>query len=314
MAALVACLALAACGGDEADHGLGRPDSGATTGQGDAVRVTYTRPDGATWSARLTIEAEQQSQDSEPGSSLDAPPTLDLRLVARITSTHRAAQAGAARTEVQMRYADVHSPGVDPQMFAGEATGRVRHDDTGRPQAESLEVEGPLAREARRVLASLQVAGFGGGPLWIPDRPIRAGESWSVKELTEPEAFRALLQTAAQKGVEFPTPTLQGRVTVERITREDAGVRVELALDALIEMKGPVRAPGNSGSMALGERIQGTAVIDAATGIPLEIDVTRRRQNTVKNADGQVSGQETSRLRIHGRITPPAETEKEGGS
>lgn len=284
------CLLLgAACGDDPAPapHGLkttapaskprGAPvEVGFDVSDGDRFVGTITyrtklwqrAPNGAgpeVKQASATVVFELEQVFSVPGN--DRPPTSDLRLT----------------------FTEADGPVADETLGREPVLATLEHERTGRAVTASLRLSGGTKAQQAEVLAmmgGLPLAGFGGSPSWLPDRPVRAGEAWPVEGFIRPRGMDAAVRQARQVGMAAPEPTLTGTVRVLDVRDGEDGKEVELEIDSLIEIQGEIRQGSERGTMSLGHRVAGTAVVSARTGLPISIDVKETQHNNVR-AGGQ---------------------------
>ncbi len=301
-----------ACGdGDAPDHGL-KVKALESTPRGEAVHVTFDLKDGMAWTAELSMRTEVFQRGVEGGRKKDQ----RLNVQATLEHTWRIVQPMAEApmtSRIGMRYVSAEGTAAEILLKRPPLTGRMAHESRGRPATASLRLEGSTKHEqeeARDLIGSLLLAGYGGAPSWIPARPIRQGESWPLAPIMQLRAVSNIRRRAYDLGVSAPEPLFKGTVRLLEIRTEGADTLLELQLDAIIEIDGTFRKEGRVGTMSAGNHFRGTATVDARTGVARRFDVTHTNKMHVRSAgdDITIGGSTTVRgtVRRDGKNSPKA--------
>ncbi len=298
LAVSVLALAVAACGDDpQPKHTLKR-EALESNPTGDAVEVVYGAKDGETFAARINLSMQYRQESSGGQSRVDKG---EGRAVMEVRQTFRRPGSGPApRSEVTFRY--VEAEGVNAEAYLERETikGTLEHDADGRAKARTLKLEGGTKAEqveVRDVLCALMLAGFAGSPSWMPPRGVRVGEAWQLEAFIQPVAMENIALQAKKVGLQVPKPTFAGTARLEQI-RE--GGFLEVSIDALLELHGPIRRGGREGSISIGDRVRGRAVISPTTGLPVSFKVIHTGEKRIRSGEQKVDQTFTSEL--EGRI------------
>lgn len=185
---------------------------------------------------------------------------------------------------------------MDPPV--GETLGRFEHAKNGRPRAETRKLSGQNIPTSDTLYGSMMLAGLAGSGAWIPDRPIRKGESWPAQDVLTPRMVRTLLQQGRQTGVTMPEPRFHGTVRVVSIKRDGAGGgTVALEIRSLIEVIGDMTSGTERGAIEMGYRVKGTAIVDLRTGLPITLEATGEQQMQFQSPSETIRQKTTLRLR-----------------
>ncbi len=297
-------LLLGGCGDEKApDHGLAsRPLASAP--HGGAVDVTYAVHDGDAWRAEIRMQTDVFQKGVEGGRKRDGTARLDATL--EDTWVFEQPEAGAPLTSrIELRYTHAEGTSAKGLLARAPLTGRLAHDAHRRPAPASLRMSGGT-REAQEqmldIVGSLLLAGYGGAPPWLPPHPVREGESWSLTPFVHLRAVSNIRRRAYDLGVSAPEPVFRGTVRLHSIRREGTEVLLDLELDAMVEISGTFRKDGRTGTMSAGNHFQGTATVDAKTGVPRRFDVTHVNKMNVRSAGDE--------LKIGGTTTVHAAVER----
>jgi len=279
-------LLLAGCGKDDAPaHGLSSHVLESAP-RGDAVNIAYAYRDGEAYRAEISMRTEVFQKGVKDGRRADRTAHLDATLEDTWT-IHRPPAGAPLTSEIELRY--LHAEGTRAKRLLARAPlkGRIAHDGHRRPAPASLHLDGGTRQDQEQMLdiiGALLLAGYGGGPPWMPPRSVREGESWSLIPFVHLRAMANLRRSAYDLGVSAPEPTFRGTVRLRAVRHEGADVLLDLELDAMIEISGTFRKDGRTGTMSAGNHFQGTATVDARTGVPRRFDVTHENKMNVRSA------------------------------
>jgi len=281
-AVTVLLLALAALGGcgrdDEPSHDLAverlesRPE-GAPIPWGGGIAA------GAEWQAdaRLTMHV-RRSVHGGPG-----PGEARVEGGARIAIRQRfeRAAAGGLSTSFSLDYVEAEGENLQHFLALPATHGRADLDAHLRAVPGSLRFEGDAnaAAEAQSMIESLFFGGLASSPPWLPPRPVRLGEAWSVAEGFRHPALARIEERRRKEGVELPEATFRATARLEAVREEGAEQVLDVRLDSLLEMRGEARRKGVGTHVEFADRVHGTAVISAKTGLPLSVDVVHERHD-----------------------------------
>lgn len=305
MRILIGILALAIAGGatylllperEQADpHGLGLEEQ-ANAPTGEAVQIAHAFKDGETWTSSLFMEVQ-----------MTVPQRAGSNSTIEITQTYHA--KAKPHTTTTLAYKRVESSQGDAEPPTGITTGSFRHAKGGRPLHRTLTLKGANLQLAGTVYGNMMLAGLAGSGPWIPDRPIRKGESWPVGDVLEPRMVSVLLAQHDRAGGGLPAPTFRGSIWVRDIERDaDGGGKIHLSIRALVEVRGRVRdAAGRPGSIDMGYRVEGVATVDIRTGLPLRIEAkgTQRMDSRSAGQAKPIQQAMTIVVRSEARRDPP---------
>ncbi len=291
---------LTGCGEDDVSHGIegvglkNRPT-------GDPIEVAYAIEAGESWSLEFELDVSVYVETNEGGKIKRN--DLEGRMIGSVVQRHRWDETqGRAFGDVEVRFQRIEGNGEVHDTEQAAAAGTFHYAPSGRPERGSLEVEQNSRNEGWKVLHSEYLAGFGGSPSWLPDRAVRVGESWPAETVMDHDALRRILKAHAFPGARLPDLTFDGEVRLERVFQEDGETRLELRIDALVERKGRISHGRSSGRIAMGHRIEGTAVISKRTGLPVRIDVVQTGTTDMKSP--QETAEQRSRLTFKARARP----------
>lgn len=296
---LLSCLlplALAACG-DEVPtpdpHGL-EIETQDSNPEGTAISVAYAFEDKETWRADIYLDASQQASRGDgkaPMQKGSSQSTIELH------QTYHAAER--PYSESRLRFVRVASSQGDVDPPIGETIGRFEHAKSGRPRADTRKLSGQNIPTSETLYGSMMLAGLAGSGAWIPDRPIRKGESWPAEDVLTPRMVRILLQQGRATGVTMPGPRFHGTVRVAALKPDGAGGgTVELEIRSLIEVIGPMTSGSERGAIEMGYRVKGTAIVDLRTGLPLSLEATGEQQMVFESPSETIRQKTTLRLRL----------------
>lgn len=268
---LTGCLALVACGDDDSvkPHGF-TVESSESKPVGDELVIPFAFEDGERWEAEVVLHAKQQSARGEKGGTMPSPQKASARSTIAVSQTYHAGESPHAKTE--LRYTRVESSQGDVEPPDGITTGSFSYEADGRPDPGSLTLRGRNIALADTLYGSMMMCGLAGSGSWLPAGPFRKGQAWPVSKVLTPKMVGTLLQLGRQSGVGIPNPAFKGTVRVDDIKRDGEGGAVHVAIEALVEVRGEMVRGNQRGSIDMGYRVTGTAVLDLRTGMPISID------------------------------------------
>ena len=280
-------------------HGLESPALESAP-KGEAFAPAHDFEDGMAFKAVISLTTDVFKKGTEGGRAIDQ--KLGLRATLEHTWViHKPTAEAPTTSEIELRYVAAEGELAEEILQRAPITGRLAHDATGAAVPGSLQLSGGTKPEQLEVLdlvGSLLFAGYGGAPSWFPPHPVREGEAWALAPHLRLRAVANLRGRARELGVSAPEPTFQGTAKLRRVLQGPNGPRLELELDALIELEGALRQDdGRSGSMSTGDRFQGQAVIDAQTGVPVSFDVSHTHRQHVRSAGDDVTIGSTTTVR-----------------
>ncbi len=294
---IVAALSSGGCGDDDVSHGIEGVGLESNP-KGDAIEVAFTLEDGESWSLEFELDISMHVETEQSG--VVKQNDLEGGMVGTVIQTRRWDDAqGVATGEVQVRFQRIEGNGKVLDAEAAGANGTFRYDAAGRPVKGSLELAQNSQNEGWKVLHSEYLAGFGGSHSWLPERPVRVGEAWPAEQVMDKDALRRLLNAHALPGARLPKLEFDGDVRFERVFEENGETLLELRIDALVERKGRLTHGRSSGRLAMGHRIEGTAVVSQRTGLPMRIDVVQTGTTDMKSPEE--SAEQRSKLTFKGR-------------
>ena len=301
---LVVAGACAAGCGDEPPprHGLGIP-SLPNEPVGGAVTAAFEVEDGAAYRGRIRMTMEVVQVSIEGGRPKEV--RRSGSAVIEMVWTFHHPDGRPPFSGVTLRYLEAEGEAAEAYLRREMIHGTLAHDPGGRVQPESLTLQGGVRDEqlqAHDLIGQLLLAGFGGSPPWTPPRPIRQGEAWALENFIQPRAIANVERYARDVGLQTPRPTFQGKGRLVAILPGEAQGEgwLDLALEALIEIDGPMSHGQSRGHLSVGDRTEGRASVSAKTGVPRTFDVTHTRRTQVKGEGEVVNALITSR--IHGEI------------
>ncbi|MHC5009672.1 MAG: hypothetical protein ACYTG6_01845 [Planctomycetota bacterium] len=258
---VLALLGFAACGDgrEQVHHGLSPPGL-VPAPQGDAFRVGAKFGPGD-WTAEIRIDLTDRTGDD---TQLVGGATVRMRQV--VTPAGEGAMHGAYRSHLDIEVVD--SSGIGGRFIRGwhELGLAVGLDEQGRPVEGTLRFDRETRRGMGDLLARLWLGGFGGGRPWIPVEGAAVGQVWGLAATDLAENLGGL---EAQTGVELPPATYEGGARLEAVEETEAGRYLDVRLDALTQVEGEV--PG--GSLSVGHRARGRALLSIETGLPARWEI-----------------------------------------
>jgi hypothetical protein len=265
--------------------------------RGDPVPVAYgvragdvfeTTIDG-TGSMLLTV------QDNAPGGGM----TLDVGLSLR----HEVVPADGGRTAstvalgVTRRITNVpplRDMIADAFPLSGEpVVFRYDRAASGRPARSSLSAR--HLSEKRKLLVAVVLAGLSDVTTnFLPDRPVRLGESWDAAEVVELGPIAPVLRYVAAGGTAeegLPPVVTKGRVRAEarEAKDEDETLRLRLAVSSRIE--GDVVAPASPGWISGAMKVEGDLWVSLGTGLVVASDLQAELKSSYRH-EGKRAAQE----------------------
>jgi hypothetical protein len=167
-----------------------------------------------------------------------------------------------------------------------------------------LEGDANAAAEAQSMIENLFFAGLAASPPWLPPRPVRVGEAWSVAEGFRHPALARIEERRREPGVTLPEPSFRATARLEAV-REEGGERVlEVRLDALLEMRGEAESGGAKTHVEFADRVHGTAIVSARTGLPLRVEVVHERHDEERHEGFEGVTEVSGRWEIQVRPVP----------
>ena len=275
---------LAGCG-DEPSHGMAR-DGFQNKPTGDEIQPGFAVTDGEMYTA--TVEFAWDLHHVAGGKTTDQ----SGRRVIDITWTMKdPVQDAPPSSTVRLRYTEAEGLQAEAFLAQEPIIGILEHADSGRVRPRTLKLQGGTADQQHQVqdtLVSLLLAGFGGSYPWMPDRPVRVGETWALEAFTKPRTLDNLRRYARETGLSTPEPTYAGTGVLRGIVEEDGERWFDVEIEALVEQTGVANKGTERGRIALGDKVTGRALISVERGVPKHFEVSQHQ--TTKGSDGASQG------------------------
>ncbi len=304
---LVVLTCLAACGEDKPQHGLA-PKPLTNQPEGEPLSPGFVITDGESYTATVEISMHVQQTQERGGT----PKTMQAegRAVLELVWTLRKPTADtAASSFVSLRYLEAEGANAAAYLKRGAIRGTLRHDESGRAIARSLELHGGTTTEqlqAQDLIVGMLLAGFGGAYPWTPPRDVRVGEAWALEAFIKPRALDNVRSYGRETGLKAPEPSFEGTGRLEKVTVDDGERWLDLRIEALIELSGTVSKGGASAQVSMGDRVTGTASVSATRGVPRRFEVTHIRRSEDRASGGGTQLEVRSTVKGTVLHTPPA--------
>lgn len=301
--ALLLLLTLSACGEDPPlRHGL-ESEALKSAPHGGSVDVGQAIPSGARYEG--TLELTLDVQRTRAGGE-DAGTTHIAGSVLMAVEQAYSRPPGSKDTVLSfsLRYASAQGARAEHYMALPPTQGRAVLGRNARVVPGSVRLDGDTdgTTELRSMQEGLYLAGLLGGASWLPPHAVREGEAWSLTEHVRTQALANLKRMQDRPGLDLPEPSFEATCRLEKVDVVNGEQRLLLHLESLLELVGTTTQEDVEGQIAFADRVHGTAIISARTGIPLELDVEHERRH--EERVGERSDSMVVRATWRGRFAP----------
>lgn len=105
---------------------------------------------------------------------------------------------------------------------------------------------------------------------WLPPRPVRIGDVWTMAECANVPNVTAVIKEVAEakRAGGYPEPALRAEVAAEALERKDDEDCLRLRLVLYFTMEGEAKAPAVPGWISTAAFVNGHVWVSTATGLP----------------------------------------------